>query len=229
MAAPQDKARNLLNRFPFTDLAIAVALRGEGRENFLRRFIDTSTARSYKWVRDASGVIYYVELPLFPTPKLDWPQIEARLRDITPPHNVEMNVEAGKALFELVRPRGYRAFPHDESVLRVGHNQIVYIGLNFYIVDGDRLVFQYPQPRAQPAFKDEVAAVMMSIIFHAYAFGDYANADIELADLSAEDKHCPRNPRIRRIGRNEMIGRDELTRDIEDVYRILRSLVGPKP
>jgi hypothetical protein len=180
-------------------------------------------------VRDAAGVIYYVELPLFPTPKLDWVQIETALRDITPPHNVDINVEAGKALFELIRPLRYRAFPHDENVLRVGHNQIVYIGLNFYVVDGDRLIFQYPQPRAQPVFDDQVAAVMMSIIFHAYAFGDYANADIELADLSAADKDSPRNPRIRRIGRNEVIGREELTKDIEDVYRILRSLVAPKP
>jgi hypothetical protein len=224
----KDKARNLLNRFPFTDLSIAVARTGSKRENFLRAFVETSTAQSYKWVREATGLIYPVTLPLFPTPMLTWKEIEIILRNVTPPHTVEINVTAGKELFDLVRPHKYQAYPHDENVLRIGHNQVVFIGLNFYVVDGDRLVFQYPQPRAQPVFDNHVAAVMMSIIFHAYAFGDYADADIELADLSAEDRKGPRNARIRRIGRNEIIGRDELTKEIEDVYRILRALVDGK-
>jgi hypothetical protein len=224
----KDKARNFLNRFPFTDLAIAVARTGSKRENFLRYFVETSTTQSYKWVREAAGLIYPVTLPLFPTPVLSWKEIENSLRNAAPPHTVEINVDAGKELFDLVRPRGYKAYQHDENVLRIGHNQIVSIGLNFYIVEGDRLAFQYPQPRAQAVFDNYVAAVMMSIIHHAYVFGDYADAEVELADLSAEEPKNPWSPRIRRIGRNEIIGRDELTKEIEDVYAILRALAGEK-
>jgi len=226
---PKKKARNLLNRFPFTDLSIAVSRNGSERENFLRAFVETSTPRSYKWVREAAGLIYPVELPLFPTPVLSWVEIDTIFRNVTPPHNVSINVDAGKELFDLVRPKKYKAYPHDGEVLRIGHNQVVFIGLDFYVVDGDRLVFQYPQPRAQPVFDDYVAAVMMSMIFHAYVYGDYAEADVELADLSADEPKKPRNARIRRIGRNEIIGRDELTREIEDVYETLRALVEIKP
>ena len=91
---------------------------------------------------------------------------------------------------------------------------------------GDRIPVRYAETTL--AVDDHVAAVMMSIIFHAYAFGDYANADIEIADLSAEGRDEPRNARIRRIGRNEIIGRAELTKEIEDVYTILRGLVSGK-
>lgn len=224
----KDKARNLLNRFPFTDLSIAVARKGSKRENFLRSFVESSTAKSYKWAREASSLIYPVTLPLFPTPVLSWSEIETIIRSVTPPHTVEINVEAAKLLFDLVRPLSYKAYPHDQNVLRVGHNQVVSIGLNFYVVDGERLIFQYPQPRAQPVFDDNVASAMMSIIFHAYVFGDYAGADVEIADLSAPAPREPRDARIRRIGRNEIIGRDELTGEIEDVYGILRQLVNDK-
>jgi hypothetical protein len=139
--SPKDKARNLLNRFPFTDLSIAVARSGTKRENFLEAFVETGTSRSYRWAREAAGLIYPVELPLISTPILSWNEIEAILRNVTPPYSVEINVEAAKELYNLVRPCKYRAYPHDEKVLRVGHNQVVFIGLNFYVVDGDRLVF----------------------------------------------------------------------------------------
>src|SRR5437870_2792027 len=96
---PKDKARNLLNRFPFTDLSIAVARSDPKRENYLRAFVETRTAQSYKWVREATGLIYPITLPLFPTPVLSWSEIEIMLRDVTPTHTVEINVEAGKLLF----------------------------------------------------------------------------------------------------------------------------------
>jgi hypothetical protein len=180
MATSQSKARNLLLRFPFTDLAIAVSRTGTRRENYLQAFVEGGTSQSYRWVREAAGsLIYCVELPLFRTPRFDLPQIKEILENITPPHNRAMNVDAAEHLYSLVRPYEYKAFPHESQVLRVGLKQVVSIGLDFYLVDGDRLVFQYPQPRARPVFDDEVATIMMSIIHHAYATGDYAEADIE--------------------------------------------------
>jgi hypothetical protein len=159
---------------------------------------------------------------------LDWPQIETVIRKKTPEHNVAINVEAANHLFDLVRPRGYKAYEHDEQRLRTGVKQEVYIGLRFYLVDGERLVFQFPQPRAQPVFNDDVAAVMLSIMHHAYATGDYADADVELADLSAVEPDGDREPRIRTLARGDVLGREELNTQIEAVYEVLRALANRK-
>lgn len=223
------KALNLLRRFPFTDLGIAVARRGAARDKFLRDFVDRGgTARSYKWTRGATGLIYCVEQPLFPTPKFGWSVVEKAVRDAANDYNVESNVEAAKALFDLVRPFDYKAYQHDDQVLRVGLKQVVAIGLEFYIVDGERLVFQYPQPRAQAVFDDEVAITMMSVMHHAYATGDFASAEVEIADVSCEEERGPRVPRLRSLKPGQLLSREELNDHIEKVYAILRELAARK-
>lgn len=228
MTSPKTKATNLLNRFPFTDLAVAVSRRGSAREKFLRSFVDGGTTRSYQATRDVATLVYCVEQHMFPTPKLEWEEIEATLRKVTPAQNVAFNVEASKLLFDLVRPKDYRAYEHEEQVLRVGLKQVVHIGLKFYIVDGDRLVFQFPQPRAQPVFNSDVSTIMMSIIHHAYATGDYGSADIELADLSAEDVKEDRSPRIRALAKSDVLSLRALNEQIDDVYDVLRALATRK-
>lgn len=225
----KDKALNLLKRFPFTDLAVAVARKGALREKFLRGFVESGgIARSYRWTRGATGLIYCVELPMFPAPVLSWREVEKAIRDVANDYNVESNVEAGQALFDLVRPKKYKAYSHDEQVLRVGLKQIVSVGLNFYIVDGDRLVFQFPQPRAQCVFDDHVAITMMSVMHHAYAVGDFADADVEIADVSCEEEKGPRMPRIRKLEQEDLMSLEELNKEIVDVYEILRGLAARK-
>lgn len=222
------KAQNLLRRFPLTDLAIAVAQRGSNREAFLRRFVESRTGASYEWTRAAAQLIYCVEqpmfrAPMFPTLVLPWEAIEAQIRRLATPHNVARNVEASRALFDLVRPRGYKAYYHDPQVLRVRLLQVVPIDLAFYCLDGTRLLFQFPQPRRQ-ALSDEVVAVMISIIHHAYAVGDYAEADVEIADLGTLPTTDERAPRIRTIPKGDILGREELTAQIAEVYDALRIL-----
>lgn len=228
MKSPKTKATNLLNRFPFTDLAVAVSRNGSAREKFLRGFVDGGTTRSYQATREAASLVYCVEQHMFPTPKLGWGAIEDTLRKITPAQNVELNVDASKLLFDLVRPKDYKAYEHEDQVLRVGLKQVVHIGLKFYIVDGDRLVFQFPQPRAQAIFDDRVVEIMLSIIHHAYATGDYAAADVELADLSAEEPREDRSPRIRRLNRADVLSLSALNEQIEKVYDVLRALASRK-
>lgn len=227
-ASPRTKARNLLNRFPFTDLSVAVSRRGTRRENFLRSFVDSDPALSYQATRNAAPLVYCVEQPLFSTPVLALDAIKDVIRATAPEHNHSINLDATEHLFHLVRPKGYKAYEHDEQRLRVGHNQAVHIGLKFYVVDGQRLLFQYPQPRAQAVFDEQVATIMMSIMHHAYAAGDFADAEIEIADTSAEEKGEPRAPRIRRLDSEDLLSRDELTDHIVDVYSVLRTLAARK-
>ncbi len=227
-ASPKTKARNLLNRFPFTDLSVAVSRRGTRRENFLRSFVDSDPALSYQATRNAAALIYCVEQPLFSTPILGLDAIKEVIRATAPERNHAINLDATEQLFNLVRPQRYKAYEHDEQRLRIGHNQVVHIGLKFYVVDGQRLVFQYPQPRAQAVFDENVAIVMMSIMHHAYATGDYAEAEIEMADISAEEKGEPRAPRIRHLARGDLLSREELTDHIVEVYSVLQVLAARK-
>ena len=63
-----------------------------------------------------------------------------------------------------------------------------------------------------------------SVIHYAYVQGDYAKAEIEIADLGSPPKTKVRAPCIRAIPREEILGLPELRNEIEDVYRILREL-----
>lgn len=227
--SPGAKAQNLLRRFPFTDLAIAVARRGERRAAYLERFVRGGTNASYRWMRAAVPEIYSVQGQLIPVAPAPWEQIKSKLEKDTPPENVDRNVGAATELFDLVRPRGYRAFSIDPQDLRVSLLQRVPIGLNYYLVEGDRLLFQYAQPRRAAQFNDDVLSTMGSIIHHAYAFGDYAAAEIEIADLSIPEGGSAREARIRPVRRSDILGRDELNQEIEAVYALLQEIAERPP
>jgi hypothetical protein len=145
--SPANKAQNLLLRFPVTDLACAVALTGQRRLAYLKRFIGGGTVLSYVPTREAAIMIYGVQKPLFESPIEPWEKIERHLRDNTDPTILDMNLNTSKLLFKLVRTKKYAATEHPEQVLRVGPKQIVPIGLSFYITEGDRLIFQFAHPR----------------------------------------------------------------------------------
>ena len=70
----------------------------------------------------------------------------------------------------------------------------------------------------------------MSLIHYGYVRGDFEEARVEIADLSCEEvsvrvdgrrQPAPRTPRILALGDGDLIGRQDLQTEIEDVYRIL--------
>ena len=129
-------------------------------------------------------------------------------------------------LFDLIRPKDYAATHCDPQVLRASLKQIVYVGLDYYITEGDRLIFQFPHPRIE-SLTDDAAVVLGSIVHHAYVQGDYAEADVEIADLGrplgAKAREA-RAPRVRLIKRDTILGLTDLNARIEEVYAILRDL-----
>lgn len=227
------RAQNLLNRFPVTDLAEAVAKKGERRRRFLEHFVESWPNGSYVPTRQSYHMIYGASSPLIQIPPEPWREIEKNLKSLCEPDILDMNMSASRELFELVRSHKYLATTCDEQVLRVGFNQIVPIGLTFYVTEGERLLFQFPQPRMDALVFGEIQ-VLGSVIHHAYAHGDYAEAAIEVADLSdpnppVKGKPRKREGRVCRLAREEVIGRESLTEQIDDVYTILRELVSKTP
>lgn len=230
MAEPgsERKAQNLLRRFPVTDLAQAVALTGDRRTSFLRRFVTGGTNLSYQPTRDMAPIIYGARLPL-DDPRLEpWERIEGLLRKHTKPHILDMNIKASRCLFDLIRPLEYDATACDVQVLRVTPTQVVKIDLPFYITQGERLIFQFPHPRSN-GLSDHELVVLGSVIHHAYVQGDFSEAHIEVSDLGRAPQarsHEPRFPRVRPVSADSILDRKALTGQIEEVYALLRMLSG---
>jgi hypothetical protein len=171
-------------------------------------------------------MIYGAQKPLFETPLESWEAIERHLKATADPNVLEMNLDASRHLFDLIRPERYLATECDTQVLRVALKQIVYIGLDFYVTKGDRLIFQYPQPRLESPTEGALL-VLGSIIHYAYVQGDYSDADVEVADVGRElttTRTAPRASRIRPVPRDRVLSLEALTTQIEDVYSILREL-----
>ncbi len=76
----KSKAERLIERFPVTDLALAVTYRGPKRERFLQRFVEEFTPKSYRAVREAAPLIYNAQPPLIELPAPAWPDIEMKIR-----------------------------------------------------------------------------------------------------------------------------------------------------
>ena len=142
------KAQSLLRRFPVTDLAHAVALSGENRRAFLTQFVDGYTTLSYLPTRLAAPMIYGATPPLLEISPEPWEEVEKHLKATAHPNILDMNLEASRDLFNLVRSEAYVATMCDEQTLRVAFMQVVSIGLRFYVTQGDKLIFQVPPTKA---------------------------------------------------------------------------------
>jgi hypothetical protein len=211
-------------RFPVTDLAIAIGRPAARREPFLRRFLAGEPAYSFRAVRSASHAIYGVDLPLAKVPRETWDQVKALIRDKARPHEYELNVKAARLLRNLVSTRSFSAYPYPKQFIQVGPGRIVPIELSYYLVENDHLIFQYLQPRAEPAFDDRTALVLMSLVKMAYAFGDYREAQIEIADLSAVEHSGPRRPRFRKAAVDDLLTPEDLSVEISDIYGIMKKM-----
>lgn len=195
----KSKAEKLLERFPVTDLAFALTYRGADREKFLTRFVDGFTPQSYRAVRETAPQIYNVRTPLFALPPPTWDDIEKKIRRAAGRLNAGRNVEAARHLRKLVSGRKFDAYPIPEQSIHIAPGRIVKIGLNFYLVENDQVIFQFVQPRADARLDEGVARSLMSLVHYAYVFGDFENAVVEMADLSAIERGGDRVPRFHRL------------------------------
>ncbi len=216
--------RKKFGRFPVTDLAIAIGRPPARRESFLRTFLAGSPAYSFRAVREASHAIYGVELPLAKIPRETWEQVEEIIRAKARPHELKLNLQAAKHLRGLISDKRYKAYPYEKQFIQVGPGRIVPIETSYYLVEDGRLIFQYLQARAEPVFDERTTVCLLSLVNMAYAFGDYKLADIEMADLSATRRSGPREPRIRRINKTDLLSPADLNAEISDVYSIMKKL-----
>lgn len=127
-------------------------------------------------------------------------------------------------LFDHARSGGYEATEFEPVVFRYGPGTVT-IALDFYLTKGEELIFQFPHFRADALLGNECTA-LASIINQAYAVGDYEAAQIEIASFSVPvgQKRGPRETTILTFEKTELLARDDLNREIADVYAILRIL-----
>jgi hypothetical protein len=224
----KSKAEKLLERFPVTDLALAITYRGSNRERFLTRFVDSFTPQSYRAVRDASPQIYNVQTPLFALPPPTWQDVEKKIRRIAGRFNAERNVDAARHLRKLISARRFTAHPIPEQFIHIAPGRIVKIGLNFYLVEQDETIFQFVQPRADARMDESVARCLMSLVHYAYVFGDFENAVVEMADLSTIERGGERVPRFHRLSSGALLSRSQLNSEIDAVHSLLEQIANRK-
>jgi hypothetical protein len=223
-----NKAQNLLARFPITDLAKAVVFSGSNRTTFLKTFVDGGTTKSYLPTRDAWPMIYASQKPMFDMPPPAWDDVEKFIRKTAHADILRMNLDASRCLFDFVRSLNYQATDCDPQVLRVRLKNVVPINLSFYVTNGERLIFQFPLMRID-RLSDGAITVIGSILHHAYVQGDYSGAEIEIADISRAATTKDRSPRIKTISQDNILDREALTEQIDEVYEILRDLASRPP
>lgn len=230
--SPADSAVSLLNRFPVTDMARAVFKSGAERERFLSEYVESEFhGRTYSPFREVAPAIHEVTLGLDASPPPNLEDIEAaifrqckRMKRAVK-DNTRNNVAVARLLFELVRDPDIRrpAYYYDgPNSLEVARQRFIPINLRFHLVDRDRPVFRFPQPRAQLSIDE--AILIMSVMHHAMVLGDFEDAAVEIADLSRPDAKRPREARIIRLRDEELMSRDALQTEAQSVYDLLREI-----
>lgn len=165
----REKVLKLLQRFPVTDLALAVTYKNDRRLSFLRRFVRSKPIHSYAALRRACQMIYDVQPPLLPAPREKWIQVEAQIRKWAQPHDLDSNLRTARLLRDLISERQFLAHHHDEQSVLISPGRSIGIGIKFYIVEKENVVFQFVQPRATAIFDESVVTTLMSMVH----YGDY--------------------------------------------------------
>ncbi|WP_306146085.1 hypothetical protein [Roseibium sp. MMSF_3412] len=242
MSKRKRKVAALINRIQFIDLASAVVLPASSRKDWLRRYVERAMKggdfATYKPLRNAYPTIYGVQRGLDVSPKVEWGELERSLVQACKGKDEEMNVSAAKVLFDLVRAKDYLAYDHTPQDLSLGLNRKAAIGISIYLVEGEEVVFQFPYPRRN-RLDAAVNNLMMSLIYHSYARGDFAGAAVEIADLSCATstyikgkdgtrRPPPRDPRIVRLEQDNLIQLDDLTPHVQNVHELLIE-IGTEP
>lgn len=219
------KAERLINRFPVSDLALALSFKGQKRQRFLRNFVESQVIKSYRALRETAPQIYNVRQPLFPELEPpSWSDIERKIRRIAGARNADANLAAAHELRFLLSQREFQAYPHPPQSIHIAPGRRIQIGIDFYLVEGDEVIFQFLQPRLDDRMKHQVSRTLMSLIHYAYVFGDFEAARVEIANLSAPAPGADREPRFERLTPTELPSRNELNGEIEDVHEVLQWL-----
>lgn len=233
MSQLKRKVRSLLNRFQFIDLATAVSKQSSHRKTWLQGYLARSVKggafSSYRPFRNALATIYGVQRPLDPSPPVNQWLIEHFIRKECKGRDEDMNVDAATDLFSLVRPQNYKAYDHPRQSLALSLHRKADIGIAHYVVKGEELIFQFAYPR-KSRLETDITDLMMSMIYHSYAVGDFSDAQIEIADLSCpeltpaqkrERIRTERDPRIIRLNRKHLISMDEMEPHIQSIHDLL--------
>lgn len=143
-----------------------------------------------------------------------------------------MNLSAAQELFNLLRDLEFFAYPHPEKSLRLGLDRNCSFRIQHYLVKNEQVIFQFPYPR-RTRLSDYEFQVMASLMHYGYAVGDFDQAQIEIADLSAPEarirldgrwENGPRVARILQFPTATIISREDLQAEIQDVYDILMKI-----
>lgn len=233
MSSKKRKVNSLLNRFEFIDLATAVSQPQSNRKEWLRKYLNRSLAKkgrfkTYKPFRNAIPTIYGVTRELDPSPPVSRKHLEIYVEKACKGTDVDMNVEAALTLYDLIAPEKYTAYDHEPRDLPLGLQKRASIGINTYLVQDDTVIFQFANPR-RVRLKPDVLILIMSMIQHTYAVGDFENAVISIADLSTkgagstskERMPSVRAPIIRYLDRADLISMDDMAPIIQDVHDLL--------
>lgn len=216
----QKKADALIGRFPVTDLAKAVSLQGDARVRFLRQFVKGHPVGTLTPLRQVLGRIYGAQPPLMELPVEDWPTIEKSLRKLAPKDALERNLELGADVFKHAREEGYQATYVSTQVFRYGRGTAP-IGIEFYLTQGSRVLFQFQHLRKE-SLTPQQAIALASIIHHAYAFGDFAEAEVEIVQFCKSKRN--KYPHILCPDRSSLMSLKDLSKEIDEVYLILRQI-----
>lgn len=234
MTTRKQRIASVLKRFQFIDLARAVAFEGRDRQEFLRNYVDRKRGifPSYEPFRRCINGIYDVEEPLPVTRKASRPDIEAAVRRACKGKDEDLNLEAALCLFDFLEGYDQKAYDHPPRTLPLGTDRKCAFRLGHYLVRDDHAIFQFPYPR-KSRLDDHTLRVMLSLIYYAYVVDDFAEAGVEIVDLSCapmgisrRDKEAPRlrEARLVQLGSDGVMDRRELEANVQDIYRVLMAL-----
>tara|TARA_R110000850_G_scaffold268380_1_gene399970 strand:+ start:4220 stop:4939 length:720 start_codon:yes stop_codon:yes gene_type:complete len=230
------KIAGLLQRYPFVDFADVIATERAQRKNALRTYVDRERKgrwKSYNGLRSLVPDIAGVQRGLDPSARADFSTIEKGLVSRCHRDDLAFNTEAAKCLFDFLRPASMDAYDdHPRASLRIAPDRTIVMGVEHYVVDGERAAFRYVHPRKE-RLEGHLPDILMSLIHHNYVRDDYADFEVEIIDLSCEPVIGPRGgiksgdiraPRILRLDPSDLILREDLNEQADHVYSLLMEL-----
>lgn len=232
----KQEVASLLKRYEFIDFAKVVAVSPDRRKEYLRIYIDRDPKGrwpSYKGLRMLTPDIAGVVRGLDPTSIPDLPTILRGLRDVCHPDDYDLNVEAASVFFGFVRGLDLDAYSdHPKGSLRIGPDRTIQMGVEHYVVDRDRGIFRYVYPR-RDRLLGHIPAILLSLIHHNFVQGDYDQFEVEMIDLSCEERVGPRggisfarvrSPRVVPLDVRELWSRERLNNEANHIYGLLMEI-----
>ncbi len=233
MTARKVKVAGLLQRYRIVDFAAVIALPVAKRKVHLKNYIDReepSRWSSYSGFMSLIPDIVGVQRGLDPTGPASRTDIHRGLKLRCHDKDLGFNIVAADTLFDYVRPMSFSAYSdHHRRDLRIGPDRTIAMGIEHYIVDGDRGAFQFVYPRRQRLLGD-VPDILMSLIHHNYVRDDFEGFGVELLDLSCDVVVGPRGgfrssgvrqPRTLSLADGTLWSRNQMNDEASAVYALL--------